>query len=438
MGDHRDARIGPFHHHQTLAESPPPQKTRRTRPHLITSDIKMTSAVVHSYEVWSWLIARKNWILAVILGFASRVLIATLGHNLDFLNWTINATKLRDGGSVYDGHSPYGYGPIWMFVLRFADLVQQTFPDNRKIFRLVIIMFLGSIDFLIALLISKRFSTNLGMIFFINPISIIITGYHNQFDNLAIVIAIVAIALLGSEQHEKFSRNHFVSLILLGLSLSVKQVLIFFPIWLFFRPAPIQIRFQRLAVAYLLNFLAFVPWATSIESIKTIIRDVYLMRRGRSGILLSLLGADYAGTIHDASYSDLARVLIFIVWIVTLISFGWLMRKKPVMHSLIVYLVLMVALAPAYSQQQLILPLVAVFVYATPELKLFYLLTLLFMIQNSDELGIEFFFPHFFRLNGTIYAWLQVLLILFGLRFVMPKYFLTPKSKYLREALKDS
>ena len=97
----------------------------------------------------------------------------------------------------------------------------------------------------------------------------------------------------------------------------------------------------------------------------------------------------------------------------------------------------MVAFAPAYSQQQLILPLVAVFVYATIELKVFYLLTLLFMIQNSDELGIEFFFSHFFRLNGTIYAWLQVLLIIFSLRLVASKYFPIPKSNHLREALRE-
>jgi len=96
----------------------------------------------------------------------------------------------------------------------------------------------------------------------------------------------------------------------------------------------------------------------------------------------------------------------------------------------------MVGLAPAYSQQQLILPLIALFVYATIELKVFYLLTLLFMIQNSDELGYEFLFPHFFRLNGTIYAWLQVLLLIFALRLVFPNHPQNLKSRRLQTALK--
>ena len=384
-----------------------------------------------------WSNTQKLWILAVLSGFSSRVLIATLGHNLDFESWLFNAAKLRGGGNVYDGHSPYGYGPVWLFILQFADLIQQQFPSNQRIFRLVIILFLSSVDFLIALLIAKMFSRNLAIIFFINPVSIIVTGYHNQFDNFAILIAIIAVTLLAAEHDKNFSNRQNLGLVLLGCSLAIKQVLIFFPIWLFLRPAPFRTRFQRLLIAYAVNFIAFTPWATSIQRIKTIIDDVYFMRRGRSGILLNLVGADHTGTIQGASYSDLVRILIFIAWIVGMILFGWMMRKRPLIHSVIVYFVLMVAFAPAYSQQQLILPLVAVFVYATIELKVFYLLTLLFMIQNSDELGIEFFFPHFFRLNGTIYAWLQVLLIIFSLRLVAPKYFPIPKSKHLREALRE-
>jgi len=324
-----------------------------------------------------------------------------------------------------------------LFILQFADLIQQQFPSNQRIFRLVIILFLSSVDFLIALLIAKMFSRNLAIIFFINPVSIIVTGYHNQFDNFAILIAIIAVTLLAAEHDKNFSNRQNLGLVLLGCSLAIKHILFYFPIWLFLRPASIRNRFKTLFIAYTVSVIAFVPWANSFENIKTIIEDVYLMQRGRSGILLNLVGADHTGTLQGSSYNNLVRMLTMIVWVVALIFFGWMMRKRPPMHSLIVYLVLMVAFAPAYSQQQLILPLVAVFVYATIELKVFYLLTLLFMIQNSDELGIEFFFPHFFRLNGTIYAWLQVLLIIFSLRLVASKYFPIPKSNHLREALRE-
>ena len=376
------------------------------------------------------------WLLVVAIGTLSRVVIARLGHNEDFYNWTWNAAVLRDGGSVYSGDVPYGYGPFWMFVLRFADLIQSIFPENRKTFRIVIILVLTLADLIIAVIIARKFSLIAGLLFFLNPISIIITGYHNQFDNIAILGALTAILYLDSGDSSSKSRNVYVGLTLIGFSLAVKQILLFFPIWLFYRNGTFKQRFIRSAIPYVVYTACFVPWATSISRIEIIFEEVFLQRRGRSGILLNLFGADYAGTIHGSSYSDLIRKVVFASWVLGILVFGWIFRNRSLIHSLIIYLLIMVGLAPAYSQQQLILPLLAVFLYATVELKIFYLLSLLFMIQNSDELGFEFFLPHFFRLNGTIYAWLQVLLIIFSLRFVFPKLFRKARSDNLQTALK--
>lgn len=375
------------------------------------------------------------WVVAIIFGTSSRVLIALLGHNEDFYNWTWNATEMRNGGSVYSGNVPYGYGPVWMFILKFADLIQAIFPDNRKIFRLVIILILTLVDYLIARFIAKQFSNTAAILFFINPISIIITGYHNQFDNLALLVSLYAIVLLGINDFKNSQKSVIYGLIAIGLSLAVKQVVLFLPIWLFFRAGTLRQKISRVVIPFGIYVACFIPWATSRSRIEIIFEEVFLQRRGRSGILFNLAGADYAGTIQGASYSDLVRKIVFVVWVVGILAFGWIMRNKPLIHSLIVYMVVMVAFAPAYSQQQLILPLIAVFVYATIELKIFYLLTLLFMIQNSDELGIEFFFPYFFRLNGTIYAWLQVLLLIFSLRIILKKNSTNFESSHLSSVL---
>jgi hypothetical protein len=376
------------------------------------------------------------WVVAVLIGTLARIMVASLGHNEDFYNWTWNATVLRDGGSVYSGDVPYGYGPVWMFVLRFADLVQNLLPENRKVFRLVIILVLTLADLLIAAIIAKKFSHYAALLFFINPVSIIITGYHNQFDNIAILIALVAVLYFNFEPSESKSRMLYLGLVAIGLSLAVKQILLFFPVWMFLREGSLKQRVVRFSLPYVIYISCFIPWATSISKIEIIFEEVFLQRRGRSGILLNLFGADYAGTIQNSSYSDLIRKIVFAAWVLGIFAFGWIMRNRSLFHSLIVYLLLMVGLAPAYSQQQLILPLIALFVYATFELKIFYLLTLLFMVQNSDELGYEFLFPHFFRLNGTIYAWLQVLLLIFALRLLFPNHPQNRKSRHLQTALK--
>ena len=376
------------------------------------------------------------WLAAVFVGALARIVIARLGHNEDFYNWTWNATLLRDGGNVYSGDVPYGYGPFWMFVLRFADLIQNLFPDNRKVFRLVIILILTLTDLLIAAIIAHKFSHYAALLFFLNPVSIIITGYHNQFDNIAILIALVAVMYFDSEPSESKSRNLYLGLALIGLSLAVKQILLFFPVWLFFRNGTFKQRITRGAVPYVVYIACFIPWASSIARIEIIFEEVFLQRRGRPGVIRNLGGATYVEPTFDLNYGRMGFYLSYLIWVIGIFAFGWIMRNRSLIHSLIVYLLLMVGLAPAYSQQQLILPLIALFVYATIELKVFYLLTFLFMIQNSDELGYEFLFPHFFRLNGTIYAWLQVLLLIFALRIVFPNHPQNLKSRHLQTALK--
>ena len=375
------------------------------------------------------------WLLAVTIGTLARVAVASLGHNGDFDFWLRHAEVVRNGGNLYEGGESYGYGPVWMYLLRFADLVQSIFPENRKIFRLVIILILTFADFLIAVVIARKFSQFAGLLFFLNPVSIIITGYHNQFDNIAIGTGLCAIIVLTIHREIATKKTFWVGLVLMGFSIAIKQVLIFFPIWLFLRPGAFKTKFYQLVTPYLIFCAGFIPWATSFERIQVLVGEIF-PRRGRSGLLLTLLGAEYDGTIRGTNFDDLAHRAVSVIFILLVIFIGWLMRQRQLLDSLIVYLLVIVAFAPAYSQQQLILPLIALFVYSTIELKIFYLLTLIFMIQNSDELGYEFLFPHFFRLNGTIYAWLQVLLLIFALRIVFPNNPQNLKSRHLQTALK--
>jgi 4-amino-4-deoxy-L-arabinose transferase-like glycosyltransferase len=375
------------------------------------------------------------WVVAVLIGTLARIMVASLGHNGDYDFWIRHAEVIRNGGNLYEGGESYGYGPVWMFVLRFADLVQNILPENRKVFRLVIILVLTLADLLIATIIAKKFSHYAALLFFINPVSIIITGYHNQFDNIAIGAGLLAIIILTNFHKSEYRKFYWAGLILLGLSIAIKQVLIFFPFWLLLRAGTLRQKISRLVVPYLVFCATFLPWATSLEKIEVIVGEIF-PRRGRSGLLLTLLGAEYDGTIRGTRFDDLAHHSVSAIFVLIVVLLGWLMRRRCLFDSVIIYLVAIVAFAPAYSQQQLILPLIALFVYATIELKIFYLLTLLFMVQNSDELGYEFLFPHFFRLNGTIYAWLQVLLLIFALRLLFPNHPQNRKSRHLQTALK--
>ena len=82
------------------------------------------------------------------------------------------------------------------------------------------------------ILLFKNYSLKIGLLFFLNPISIIITGHHNQFTNFALLFGFLSVLL-----YEKNNLNFkiILPLIIMGLSLSVKHVLIFFPIWWAFK-----------------------------------------------------------------------------------------------------------------------------------------------------------------------------------------------------------
>ena len=272
------------------------------------------------------------WLAAVFVGTLARIVIARLGHNEDFYNWTWNATVLRDGGSVYSGDVPYGYGPFWMFVLRFADLIQNLFPDNRKIFRLVIILVLTLADLIIAAIIARKFSHYAALLFFLNPISIIISGHHNQFDNIAILGALVAVLFLNSEPAESKSRNLYLGLALIGLSLAVKQILLFFPVWLFFRNGTFKQRVIRGAMPYVVYVACFIPWATSIARIEIIFEEIFLQRRGRPGVIRNLGGATYVEPTFDLSYGRTGFYLSYLIWVLGVLAFGWIMRNRSLFH----------------------------------------------------------------------------------------------------------
>lgn len=376
------------------------------------------------------------WAVTIAIGTLARVLIAERGHNGDFQSWIWCVTVMRDGVSVYSGSANYGFGPIWMFVLKFADMAQGIFPDNRQVFRLVIILILTAFDLAIAILIAKKFSRLAGLLFFINPVSIIISGFHNQFDNFAIFISLSGILLLDSIKLDEKKKSWWLGLALIGLSLAVKHILLFFPIWLFFRAGTFRQRISRMIFPYSVYLVCFIPWLTSINQIKIIVEENYFKKGGELAALLTLFGTDAEWRISGFIDGELVRKIVYVIWLTGVLVFGWIMRNRSLVHSLLIYLVVMVGLAPEYSQQQLILPLLAVFIYATRELKIFYLITLIFMIQNKNELGIGFFFPNFFRVDGTIYGWLQVLLIIFSLRMIFKDHPSNLKSKNLQAALK--
>ena len=71
------------------------------------------------------------------------------------------------------------------------------------------------------------------ILFFINPISLIITGYHNQFDNIAVLFALYGCYCIENTSHENnFKIQDLAGIILLSLSIITKHILFIMPVWI--------------------------------------------------------------------------------------------------------------------------------------------------------------------------------------------------------------
>ncbi len=168
------------------------------------------------------------------LGLGFRLIFASMGNNPDMESWWIIANIVKNGKLVYLTTDRYNYGPIWAYILGFLGYLSaklQVFHIGY--FHLVISFFLGLVDLCIAYILYKFYDKKAGLIFMLNPVSILLTGFHTQFDNFAVLLGFISwIYYLRAEKENYNLKNLLLSSIFLGLSLSTKHILIFFPLWI--------------------------------------------------------------------------------------------------------------------------------------------------------------------------------------------------------------
>ncbi|WP_428355678.1 hypothetical protein [Methyloprofundus sp.] len=172
--------------------------------------------------------------LLIIVGTFFRLAVAQKGYNFDIASYRIVADIMADGGNVYAETQRYNYGPIWFYILSFLDYLPFPVADPLLSLRWKVSCFLSLCDITIVILLYRWYGLKVASLFFLNPIAIIITGYHSNFDNLAILVALISVKTLDNNT-QNFNYTSITALGLLGLSLSIKHVLFLFPLWLAFK-----------------------------------------------------------------------------------------------------------------------------------------------------------------------------------------------------------
>lgn len=288
--------------------------------------------------------------LFISIGILLRFAVMSFGHNFDFESYCIVGDISGHFRNVYAETSRYNYGMIFSWIQGFLYRIAEIKSENFAVtYRIYIVATLTMADLGITYFIAKRHSLRKAIIFFLNPISIIITGYHNQFDNIAIVLALLMLVFYNEE--DKFNKKDIGFILIFTLSLMTKHILFMLPFLLLLRKG---LNWKK-KIAYAcippaLFLISFMPFVIGNEvALHGIINNVFLYRSFNNAPLFSFI-------YSLIGFPSSPRIFVYAGMMIIV---AYLTRKFDFEKQLMFYLIAMVAFSSAIANQYLAIPLVA-------------------------------------------------------------------------------
>lgn len=131
----------------------------------------------------------------VVVGFKLRLYAGGFGGNHDQRMWEACVQLAhRDGWSaVYTSTLgeclTYNYTPIWLWLLLLLDKLPMPLSASLT-------WMLSFTDLAIAALLWRWWDWQAAVLFWLCPVCIVISGYHRQFDNMALLVGLVAMRMV--------------------------------------------------------------------------------------------------------------------------------------------------------------------------------------------------------------------------------------------------
>jgi len=288
--------------------------------------------------------------LVALLGISGRLWAQTKPSNFDFNVWLTASQSLLDGNNPY-ALAQFNYGPSWLAIITGL----QSVSSDTAQFRLFIEIFLIAVDSGIAYILIRKHYSLAGIVFFLSPIGIAISGQHQQIDNIAILTALVAVVIASRSESDRLTRSDFVAALLIGLSLSIKHVFLLLPVWFLMRPNPIAKRLTFFIVPYLIFGLSLaIPFLSATETVMRTM--VQYGGANNSPVLYFLLPDQLMPWIIsvDGTKIFFAAALIFS---------GFLFRKVRLFEFTLIYTITAVVFSWSIVNQYLAVPIAAIAIW---------------------------------------------------------------------------
>jgi hypothetical protein len=287
---------------------------------------------------------RLDWLFFVILaaGIAARLFVATLGHDYDFDSWVMIAQVPMDKNVYAITTYRYCFAPAWYWILHTLYFLAG---HNPAAFRYFVAGFLSLADAGIFYILWRKFGQLAGCFFFLNPISIIISGYQNNFDNIAIFVGLLATFLIKDQFEKPLGRQAILGLVLLGISLVLKHVFFAFPFWLAVKQRGLAQKLIIILIPVSIFLMSFVPYWPGGKH--EIIQDVFLYRSYTTEFFYHMFLPRFVQFMFSSQ----------MVWAFCMVIFAFIYRQKSTLETMLLYTCVMVATPPANINEYLAIPL---------------------------------------------------------------------------------
>jgi hypothetical protein len=320
-------------------------------------------------------------ILASIVGVGLRLWLAAGSYgNYDQTSFQTVAGIMARGGNVYAETSRYNYSPVWAFILPIlAGFAVRTGIAFHLAFR----GFLTLVDLCNAIVIGGIASRNSGkgdrdlavrayLAYLLNPVAILIVGYHGQFDNLAALPLLCAV-LLSLRRGSGQNASAFPLWLLATAALLVKH-LNAFTVWAFFVYLYSSVKWSAIAFACSIGVFALSFWPFLPAGFDGIVNNVFL----------------YGGIPRPYGLTTvLPRSLVYPLFFVGMTLLPLLERRRwRMVPALVFSTVALLILIPGTGEAYFILPIIWGSIVRGPGYWVYSAVTYVFLLSGPNSLQV--------------------------------------------------
>jgi hypothetical protein len=316
-------------------------------------------------------------LLVILNGTITRLIFASVLYgNNDIKNMEHVSKLVVNGKNVYASTKSYPYSPAWFHFLAAFQRLHQRFPALT--FTCITRSFLTFIDLLtllFLLLIASREKISLvktSIFFYLNPVSYLITSYHGQFENFAILMVVVGLFAYLRLRHKPVLGN-----ILLWIFATIGMIIkhnIFYEL---------IICLNRAIKRYWLKFLLFVISVCVFLSL-----FIPYWSEGKKGIIkwVFLYGGGYVGRYGIPTLIKLPRIKW--AFVAGMLVFPLFLKSKDIITQCLMGMLFFMTFTTGISIQYFILPIALGALRPSKGFLLYSLAATLFTIGSGNNVAV--------------------------------------------------